>query len=101
MLILILLHDIGSSLMFYGALLSVLYVATNRLSFVVVGMVAFAIGAWYLGTHIPHVHSRVEAWLHPLSPSLYHARAAASRSPTRCSRRPPAACSGRASARPP
>ncbi len=74
MLILILLHDIGSSLMFYGALLSVLYVATNRLSFVVVGMVAFAIGAWYLGTHIPHVHSRVEAWLHPLSPSLFHAR---------------------------
>jgi cell division protein FtsW (lipid II flippase) len=72
MLILFLLHDIGSSLMFYGALLSVLYVATNRLSFVVVGMVAFGIGAWYLGTHIPHVHDRVEAWLHPLSPVLYY-----------------------------
>jgi cell division protein FtsW (lipid II flippase) len=71
MLILVLLHDIGSSLMFYGALLSVLYVATNRLSFVVVGLVAFGIGAWYLGTHIPHVHDRVEAWLHPLSPALY------------------------------
>ena len=72
MLILFLLHDIGSSLMFYGALLSVLYVATNRLSFVVVGLVAFGIGAWYLGTHIPHVHDRVEAWLHPLSPVLYY-----------------------------
>jgi cell division protein FtsW (lipid II flippase) len=72
MLILLLLHDIGSSLMFYGALLSVLYVATNRLSFVVVGLVAFGIGAWYLGTHIPHVHDRVEAWLHPLSPVLYY-----------------------------
>jgi cell division protein FtsW (lipid II flippase) len=72
MLILVLLHDIGSSLMFYGALLSVLYVATNRLSFVVVGLVAFGIGAWYLGTHIPHVHDRVEAWLHPLSPVLYN-----------------------------
>src|SRR5205085_12473766 len=65
MLILILLHDIGSSLMFYGGLLAVLYVATSRLSFVVIGLLAFAVGAWYLGTHIPHVHARVEGWLHP------------------------------------
>jgi cell division protein FtsW (lipid II flippase) len=73
MLILVLLRDIGSSLMFYGGLLAVLYVATNRLSFVVVGLIAFAIGAWYLGAHIPHVHARVEAWLHPFDSRLYHA----------------------------
>jgi cell division protein FtsW (lipid II flippase) len=72
MLILIVLHDIGSSLMFYGALLSMLYVATGRFSFVAVGLAAFALGAWYLGTHIPHVHDRVEAWLHPLNPKLYN-----------------------------
>ncbi len=71
MLILFILHDIGSSLMFYGALLAVLYVATDRLSFVVVGLIAFGVGAWYLGTHIPHVHDRVEAWLHPLDPHVY------------------------------
>jgi cell division protein FtsW (lipid II flippase) len=74
MLILIVLHDIGSSLMFYGGLLAVLYVATSRLSFVVVGMIAFALGAWYLGTHIPHVHARVESWLHPFDSRLYNAR---------------------------
>ena len=72
MAILIVLHDIGSSLMFYGGLLAILYVATNRVSFVVVGLVAFALGAWYLGTHIPHVHARVEAWLHPFNPTLYN-----------------------------
>jgi cell division protein FtsW (lipid II flippase) len=72
MLIMLVLRDIGSSLMFYGGLLAVLYVATGRLSFVVVGIAAFAIGAWYLGTHIPHVHDRVEAWLHPLNPTLYN-----------------------------
>jgi len=72
MLIMILLHDIGSSLMFYGGLLAILYVATGRLSFVTVGMVAFAVGAWYIGTHVPHVHDRVEAWLHPLNPKLYN-----------------------------
>jgi cell division protein FtsW (lipid II flippase) len=72
MLILFLLHDIGSSLMFYGSLLAILYVATGRLSFVVVGVIAFAIGAWYIGGHIQHVHDRVDAWLNPFSPTLYH-----------------------------
>ena len=72
MLILFVLHDIGSSLMFYGGLLAVLYVATGRLSFVVVGLAAFALGAWYLGTHIPHVHDRVEAWLHPFTVHEYN-----------------------------
>jgi cell division protein FtsW (lipid II flippase) len=72
--ILVLLSDIGSSVMFYGGLLAVLYVATNRVSFVVVGVIAAAIGFWYLGTTIPHVHARVETWLHPLDPKLYQAR---------------------------
>lgn len=71
MLIMVLLHDVGSSLMFYGGLIAMLYVATGRLSFVVVGVIAFAIGAWYMGTHIPHIHDRIEAWLHPLDPKLY------------------------------
>jgi cell division protein FtsW (lipid II flippase) len=74
MLILIVLRDLGSSLMFYGALLAVLYVATNRLSFVVIGLIAFALGAWYLGTHISHVHARVEGWLHPFEPRIYNAQ---------------------------
>jgi cell division protein FtsW (lipid II flippase) len=73
MAIMVVLSDIGSSLMFYGALLAMLYVATGRVSFVVVGVVAFALGAWYLGTHIPHVHARVEDWLHPFNPHLYKA----------------------------
>ena len=73
MLILFLLSDIGSSLMFYGALLAMLYVATGRVSFVVVGLVAFALGAWFLGTHISHVHARYEDWAHPFDPHIYNA----------------------------
>ncbi len=74
MLILIVLHDVGSSLMFYGGLLAILYVATSRVSFVVVGLVAFGIGAWYLATHIPHIDARVQEWLHPFSAHLYNAK---------------------------
>jgi cell division protein FtsW (lipid II flippase) len=71
MLALIVLHDIGSSLMFYGALLAILYVATGRISFVIVGMVAFAAGAYYLGTHIAHIDARVQDWLHTYDPKVY------------------------------
>ena len=73
MAILVVLSDTGSSIMFYGGLLAMLYVATNRVSFVVIGLIAAAIGFWYLGTHIPHIHARVETWLHPLNPRLYNA----------------------------
>ncbi|HUY58577.1 MAG TPA: FtsW/RodA/SpoVE family cell cycle protein [Solirubrobacteraceae bacterium] len=73
MLILVFLHDVGSSLMFYGGLLAILYVATDRISFVLVGVVAFAAGAWYLSTHIPHINARVQDWLHPFDPKLYGA----------------------------
>lgn len=73
MVVLVVLHDIGSSLMFYGALLAILYVATDRLSFVVIGLLAFGLGAWYLGTHIPHIDSRVQAWLHPFALKEYNA----------------------------
>jgi cell division protein FtsW (lipid II flippase) len=58
--------------MFYGALLSMLYVATARVSFVVVGLVAFALGAWFLATHIAHVDARFQDWEHPFNATLYN-----------------------------
>jgi cell division protein FtsW (lipid II flippase) len=71
MLLLIVIRDLGSSLMFFGAFLAVLYVATSRVSFVVVGLLLFGLGAWYLGTHVPHVTDRVDVWLDPLDAQRY------------------------------
>ncbi len=71
MLLLVVIRDLGSSLMFFGAFLALLYVATSRSSFVLVGLVLFALGAWYLGTHVPHVHDRVDVWLDPLNAHRY------------------------------
>jgi cell division protein FtsW (lipid II flippase) len=68
MLLLIVIRDLGSSLMFFGAFLAILYVATNRLSFVLIGLLLFGVGAWYLGTHVPHVVDRVDVWLDPFNP---------------------------------
>ena len=57
MLMLVLIRDLGSSLMFFGGFLAMLYVATNRVSFVLVGLILFALGAWFLGSHIGHAQS--------------------------------------------
>jgi cell division protein FtsW (lipid II flippase) len=75
MAIMVLLSDMGSSLMLYGGLLAMLYVATGRISFVLIGVIAFALGAWFLSTHISHVHARVEDWLHTFDPRVYAPKA--------------------------
>ena len=71
MLMLFVIRDLGSSVMFFGAFLALLYVATNRLSFPLVGLALFAVGAWYVGTHIGHIHARIDAWQDPFNRRLY------------------------------
>ena len=68
---LLLTRELGTSLMFYGAFLALLYVATGRFSFPLIGLVLFAVGAWFLAVHVSHVHARVLAWEQPFDPSLY------------------------------
>jgi cell division protein FtsW (lipid II flippase) len=67
MFMLVFIRDLGSSLMFFAAFLALLYVATGRFSFVVIGMAMFVVGAWFFAETVPHVHDRVEIWLHPYS----------------------------------
>ena len=70
MFMLVFIRDLGSSLMFFAAFLALLYVATGRFSFVVIGMALFLAGSWFIVETVPHVHQRVEIWLHPYSDPL-------------------------------
>ncbi len=65
MLMLVFIRDLGSSLMFFAAFLALLYVATSRVSFVVIGMLLFVAGAWFFANTVPHVENRVDIWLDP------------------------------------
>src|SRR5204863_3517536 len=67
MLMLIFIRDLGSSLMFFGGFLALLYVATARLSVVGVGATMFFGGAFFLEKNISHVHDRVVIWLDTFS----------------------------------
>src|SRR5258708_35835517 len=64
-------RELGTSLMFYGAFLALLYVAAGRFSFSLLGLVLFGLGAWFVATHVGHVHSRVLPSDHPFDKTLY------------------------------
>jgi len=70
MAMLFFIQDIGSSLMFFGGFLAVLYVATNRISFVAIGLSLFAVGSWVLYNIRPTITNRIDAWQHPFG-ALY------------------------------
>ena len=69
MLVLVSSNDLGSALLYYGIFLSMLYVATARLSFVVVGVALFLAGGFAAYEKIAHVQERVTIWLHPWTTS--------------------------------
>jgi cell division protein FtsW (lipid II flippase) len=64
-LILIFETDLGTSLLFFGMFIVMLYVATERTSWIVFGLLMSAVGAVGVASFEPHVHSRVQAWLDP------------------------------------
>ncbi|MGN0063762.1 MAG: FtsW/RodA/SpoVE family cell cycle protein [Nocardioides sp.] len=66
MMILVLQRDLGSSLLFFGLFLIMLYVATERAGWLVVGTALFAAGATLAYFLFGHVRSRFDVWLDPL-----------------------------------
>jgi cell division protein FtsW (lipid II flippase) len=65
MLVLVSSNDLGSGLLYFGIFLAMLYIATARISFVLVGIGLFLAGGYFAYDRIGHVHERVVIWLHP------------------------------------
>ena len=69
MVLLVFIRDLGSSVMFFGAFLALIYVATARISFVVIGLGMFVLGAWFVAQTVPHIQERFDIWLDPFESS--------------------------------
>ncbi|MFD3927413.1 FtsW/RodA/SpoVE family cell cycle protein [Streptomyces sp. NPDC058614] len=65
--VLVLERDLGTSLLFFGLFVILLYVATGRTGWIAVGLLLAGVGAVAVGWLEPHVHSRVQEWLHPFA----------------------------------
>ncbi|MFI6687066.1 FtsW/RodA/SpoVE family cell cycle protein [Streptomyces sp. NPDC050485] len=63
--VLVLERDLGTSLLFFGVFVIMLYVATGRIGWIAVGLLLASVGAAVVGMLEPHVHSRVTDWLNP------------------------------------
>jgi cell division protein FtsW (lipid II flippase) len=59
--------DLGTSLLFFGVLLVMLYVATERIIWVAVGLVMFAGGCVLAYQAFGHIQLRVHNWLDPFA----------------------------------
>lgn len=72
MMLLIFIRDLGSSVMFFGAFLALLYVATGKKRYPFIGLGAFGLGAFLVGSRVGHVQDRVAAWRNPFDPDLFN-----------------------------
>ncbi len=67
LMILVFERDLGTSLLFFGVFVIMLYIATERVSWLLFGVLMAGAGAAVVGSLEPHVKSRVDSWLDPLA----------------------------------
>ncbi|WNM30203.1 FtsW/RodA/SpoVE family cell cycle protein [Streptomyces sp. Li-HN-5-11] len=65
--VLVLERDLGTSLLFFGLFVVMLYIATGRTGWIALGLLLAVAGAVAVGRLEPHVHSRIGEWLHPFA----------------------------------
>lgn len=67
LLILVFESDIGTSALFFGLFLGMLYIATSRTSWLLIGLLMFLFGAEITSLLFHHVGERFTIWLHPFA----------------------------------
>ena len=65
MLTLLATNDLGSALLYFGIFLAMLYAATGRSLYVLIGLVLFAAGGYGAHRYVGHVRERITIWLQP------------------------------------
>ena len=75
MAIIVLQRDLGTGILIFGMFVAMLYVATGKTGWVLIGVVLAGAGAVAATFVMPYVHGRFEQWLHALDDDLYNAPA--------------------------
>jgi len=63
-------HDLGLSVLFFGAFVAMLYLATNRIGWVLTALLLAVAGLLASFQLVHNVHNRIEVWLHPMRDAL-------------------------------
>ena len=67
-------HDLGTGLLLFGMFVAMLYVATGRTSWILLGLVLAAGGAYAASRILSYVQGRIHNWLFAFDGSLYDER---------------------------
>jgi peptidoglycan glycosyltransferase len=67
MLVVVISRDLGTALLFFGIFLTMLFVATGRRSYVLLGILLFVAGSFVAYTLFGHVRVRVDNWIDPFA----------------------------------
>ena len=70
LVVLFLERDLGSSLLFFGIVVVMLWVATGRVAYLILGGLLFAVGAYFGYAAFSHVQDRVAVWLNVFNPGF-------------------------------
>lgn len=73
LLVLIVERDLGTSLLYFGIFLVLIYLATARPFFVVIGLGLFVTGALVASRLMTYVNGRIDGWLNPFDNAHYNA----------------------------
>jgi cell division protein FtsW (lipid II flippase) len=66
-------RDLGTALLYFALFLVMIYVATGRISWILLGLALFAGGALIASQVLDYVHGRLTNWLDAFNPSVYNA----------------------------
>lgn len=73
MVVLVVQRDLGTALLYFGLFLVMLYVATGRASWIILGLILFVGGAFVASQVLSYVNGRFTAWLDAFNPEIYDA----------------------------
>ena len=73
LVIVVIQKDLGAALLFFGVFLSMLYVATARVSLVIIGLILFVLGSILMANLFDTVRQRFDIWLDPFADPLVRA----------------------------
>lgn len=61
-------RDLGSSILFFGLFMVMIYVATSRISWILIGVALMAVGGFAAYHIFPHVARRIDVWINAFDP---------------------------------